>query len=140
MLEGLGVRGGIAVDDQPSRIVVGTAGAGSSAWGGRDSITEAVEREAAANAEKLARTTADERHLFMWIDWTMSDLQAAVIGVGDLGTLRRVPELPKGVDTAWVAPRAMVDERQMFLWRVTPPGAWEILDPSVFRGRGGSRA
>ena len=109
-------------------------GDGSSGWGGPDAITEAVEREARANAQKLTRATADERHLFMWIDWTMADLQAAIISVRDLGVFPAVPELPEGVDTVWVAPVVMVDERQAFLWRVTPPAGWEVLDQSVLRG------
>jgi hypothetical protein len=73
----------------------------------------------------------------MWIDWTMSDLQAAVIGVFRLGIMPRVPELPDGVDAVWVAPRAMVDENQAFLWRVTESGGWEVLDATVLRGRTG---
>jgi hypothetical protein len=28
----------------------------------------------------------------------------------------------------------MVDEKETFLWRVTPLDGWEVLDPSVLRG------
>ena len=131
-LSELGARGGSSIDDPPSRIVIAVVGPG--VWGGPEAISEAVVREAAANAEKLARAKADERHLFVWADWTMSDIQAAIISVGNFGVMPAVPDLPSGVDTVWVAPVAMVDEREAFLWRVTPPGGWEVLDPRVLRG------
>ena len=52
----LGVRAGIGLNDPPVRIVIGTVGPVD--WGGADGLAEVVEREAQANAEKLARRSA----------------------------------------------------------------------------------
>ena len=54
---------------------------------------EAIERGGHEQG-KLTRAIANKRHLFMWIDWTMSDLQAAILGVSRLGIMPRAPDLP----------------------------------------------
>jgi hypothetical protein len=114
---------GIAVDSSPPRIVVATVGNGT--WGGAEGLTEVVEREAVANADKLNRAEADERHLFIWLDWTSRQAQAAVSSILRLGVAPPMPELPAGVNTVWVAPGAMIDGGS-FLWSVTPPDPWDL--------------
>ena len=137
-LDELWVRAGNAVDDPPPRIVVAVAGPGG--WGGPDAFTEAAEREAIANAEKLYRSDTDERHLFVWVDWTRFDLQAAILSVRNFGKMPAVPELPEAVDTVWVAPIAMVDESQTFLWRVTRRADGRCSIPAFYGAVEGGRA
>lgn len=51
-------------------------------------------------AEKLAASTADERHLFVWVE--TSQLAAiAAMGTGVLPT--RAPALPEAIDVVWLA-------------------------------------
>jgi hypothetical protein len=126
LLAELGVRAGSAHDHAPARIVIGVVG--DVEWGGADGLAEVVESEAQANAEKLANAIADERHLFVWLDWTSHQGQAAVFSILKIGVPPRVPDLPPGVDTVWVAPTAMKEGGQEFLWRVTPPDPWDLTD------------
>jgi len=124
----LGVRAGMSVNDPPVRIVIGTVGPVD--WGGADGLAEVVEKEARANAEKLAKANGDERHLFVWLDWTSNQGQAAVYSILNIGVPPRVPNLPPSINTVWVSPIAMKEGGREFLWRVTPPAPWELNDSS----------
>lgn len=101
-------------------------------------ITEAI----AANAEKLARATADERHLFLWVDnsdtpnWNRLYLeQEPLVG----------PEYGPCIDMVWVA----LWSRNYFpyssaakIWRILRSGFWERVPVPEVRSRvrdGGSR-
>ena len=124
-LADLGIQNGISSEVSPSRIHIATVGDG--AWGGAEGLREVVEHEASTNAGKLSRAHADERHLFIWLDWTSHRAQAAVSSILRIGVAPPVPELPTGVDTVWVAPSSMVDS-DMFLWSVSPPDPWNLSD------------
>ena len=92
-LRQLGVVAGSSVGPPgsgPPLIVIGTTGPG--AWMGRDIMNIAAEREAHANAEKLATASADERHLFIWVAWSDNEGQAASMSV--LGPPDVPPDTP----------------------------------------------
>jgi hypothetical protein len=83
-------------------------------------VNRAVEPLAQDNAAKLLKAEADERHIFVWID---STIHGADLMIND----DLAPETD-GIHTAWVARRAIRPEDPVSrLWRVTPPGGWEIL-------------
>jgi hypothetical protein len=87
-------------------------------------VTEAVEAEAAKadNVRKLAESGRSERHLFVGVDpfsyppW--QDLDRGVVPPDP-------PRLPDEITTAWVATSGS-DGRDI-AWRVTPPGAWDVV-------------
>jgi hypothetical protein len=91
-----------------------------------DLVNAALEVEANKqdNTRKLhtAAAAGSEGHLFVWIDSTKVQASAAL----SFGFLPEAPDLPPGVTTAWVAlAKEAWDVRQ--LWRVTPPGPWEVV-------------
>lgn len=63
-------------------------------------VVQAIEQNIGENAEKLERADADERHLFLWLDFserrTLADL-------GFTGTPSVVPSLPASINAVWVA-------------------------------------
>ena len=91
-------------------------------WEKPEAVNHAVERHAAANAEKLARSGHDERHLFVLIETISFEVSSALVS-------RRLPEdppqLPETITTAWVAGYGL-DEAPV-VWRVRRTGRWEVL-------------
>lgn len=59
-----------------------------------------VEQLARQDADKLGKTIADERHLFVWIDFFQKD---AVADLRSGGLPRIRPVLPPEIDVVWVA-------------------------------------
>jgi hypothetical protein len=126
-LRRLGARSGGPVGQPasgPALVVVGTVGPGGTV-DGRD-VNEAVVREAANNLDKLLAAPGDERHLFVWADTTDPGANVA------MATFARPdpPLLPDGINTVWVGlwqRNVNLQSNASTLWRVTPPGPWEIL-------------
>jgi hypothetical protein len=126
-LKRLGVIGGLAVDSHPSRIVVGVAGPAE--WGSDDDLNLAMAPAIADNIDKLRRATADERHLFVWLDWSDHRVQAATLNIVTLGRLPgSPPEFPEGLDVVWAMPVAMVGDTPRPLL-VADRAGWRILGP-----------
>jgi hypothetical protein len=104
---------------QPKIVLVGPR---DGWWYKPEAVNHAVERHASANAEKLARSGHDERHLFVLIETSSFEASSALVS-------RRLPEdppqLPKAITTAWAAGYG-VDEAPV-VWRVRRTGRWEVL-------------
>jgi hypothetical protein len=87
-----------------------------------EAVNDAIERHASANAEKLARSGRDERHLFVLIETISFEASSALVA-------RKLPEdppqLPEAITTAWAAGYG-VDEAPV-VWRVRRTGRWEVL-------------
>jgi hypothetical protein len=101
-----------------------------------DALNQSVRREADANVAKLARSGADECHLFVWIDGTMFSEEIALY-------LRHVPtigpSLPPPIATVWVAtwgPGQSYRSNTSRLWRASPPGGWKVLAVPELRTTG----
>jgi hypothetical protein len=132
-LRRLGARSGGPVGQPavgPPLVLVGTVGPGGSVDG--TAVNEGVEREAANNLTKLLAAPGEERHLFLWADATDSGANVA------LATFARPdpPELPEGIDSVWVGlwqRNVNLQSNAFTLWRVTPPGPWEILPVPAVR-------
>jgi hypothetical protein len=91
-------------------------------------LNRTVERLALSNAEKLRKASADERHLFVWID-SETDWENNV-ALATFQVPSDPPKLPEGIDVAWAAlwaGGANPECNAMAIWRVTPPTGWEIL-------------
>jgi hypothetical protein len=132
-LKNLGARSGGSVGlprSGPALVVVGTVGPGGNVDG--SSINEFVEDAAVENLSKLLRATADERHLFIWVDGTDS---AGNVAMATFAVPSAPPELPDGIDIVWVAlclQGASYQTNAFALWRLIPPNGWEIVTlPSV---------
>ena len=100
---------------------------GSATWANRGGINACVEAEAKANAEKLQSAEADERHIFIWLDSSMDDVELA-FSTGELPD--DPPTLPDRVDVAWLATakwRTADELGVKRLARVRPPAGWELL-------------
>jgi len=108
---------------EPAEIAIGTVGAFSGPW--VDLVNRAVEREVEANKEKLANASADERHLFVWVDQTDPNCQAGII----LGpTPATSPCIPNGIDAVWIAPWLPGPTvPTSTLWRVEAGTYWESM-------------
>jgi hypothetical protein len=94
-----------------------------------DEVNQLVVEAAEANAEKLAGTVSDERHLFVWLD---SSRPAAELAVFTGTPPAMPPSLPPAVDAVWLATKAMLAPGKVGvqrLWRVRPLEAWESLAP-----------
>jgi hypothetical protein len=91
-------------------------------WQKPEAVNHAVERHASVNAEKLARSGHEERHLFVLIETISFEASSALVA-------RKPPEnppkLPEAITTAWVAGYG-VDEAPV-VWRVRRAGRWEVL-------------
>ncbi len=126
-LHGLLAKGGdVWPGVPPSRIGIYSTGAGSV---DTEPVRQVVEHEASKpdNRSKLARATADERHLFVWIDPATSPA-AAASGFMDV----RLPAaccLPPEVDVAWVAIPATDDAGNPAgnLWRFDRRDGWQKI-------------
>ncbi len=118
---------GPAPQGRPARIYFGTLGP-AGAQDGSD-LNDAVILAATANAAKLAKADADQRHLFVWADGSDPVLQGFV--------LRNCPprgsvSLPDKIDVVWVgvwSPRVIHHCYSGALWRLTPGGGWQALAP-----------
>jgi hypothetical protein len=110
-------------DGQPARLH-SSLGFGFSA--SSYSFNEVVEGCPAKKADKLRAANADKKHLFIWLRGEAHDnLEFAM---ATLGGPDAPPNLPDGIDTAWVAigppdPAAPT----LSVLRVRPPARWEQL-------------
>jgi hypothetical protein len=89
-----------------------------------DEINDVVAEEAAHNVEKLRRAEASERHVFVWIHPTSGGPELN-LWQGDVP--RTSPELPVGIDVAWIARFPEEGREVTHLWRVRPAATWEVL-------------
>ena len=108
-------------------IGVGTIGVGGVLDG--SAVTDAVEQAGNDNIAKLAKTGADERHLFIWADRS-DHATEGTLALGRLPT--KPPSLPVGIDVVWVAawaPRVAYHCYASTLWRATPASGWQTLVP-----------
>jgi hypothetical protein len=122
-LSRLGVRRASGFPETAPCITVGSSSTGNTTTA---LVNRAVEHEAQKedNRRKLREADADEAHLFVWIDSTKE--QASVAMSDDCPP--QAPALPAEVTTAWVAlPSGRPERSARSLWRVTPPGDWEVL-------------
>ncbi len=90
-----------------------------------DLLNAAVAECAAAKAAKLAAAEGSERHLFVWIRPSAPGVELAM---ATLPPPEETPTMPEGLDVVWVAtgpttPGALFGQ----LWRLRPPGGWEML-------------
>ena len=129
----LGVTMGMSVNSvkRPPTIVLGS---GRGFVGESRILNQEIEKLVGENVDKLRRAVADERHLFVWLDW--SDLGAQYVMMRN-----RIPEappqLPEDVDTVWVAPYAIRGKSPTdtpWLRLVTADG-WTVADspPNSYR-------
>jgi hypothetical protein len=67
-------------------------------------VVQAVEQRAARKAQQKAASPqwgeADERHLFLWIEFSQ---RATLADLGFVGTPQTAPQLPPSIDAVWVA-------------------------------------
>jgi hypothetical protein len=103
-------------------VLVGASGAFSTA---PQEVNDAVEREAKANTDKLAKAEADERHLFVWVHPTSGGPEL-MLYTGQ--TAEVPPQLPDVIDVAWVARFPDTAEGPVStLWRVQRHGSWQVV-------------
>ncbi|MHB1711865.1 MAG: hypothetical protein ACYCV7_10750 [Acidimicrobiales bacterium] len=110
-----------------AQIRIGTVGFGAFLDG--SAVNDAVEQAANDNVGKLAKADADERHLFVWADWSDQATEGSLF-LGRLPT--KPPSLPHGIDTVWVAtwaPHAIHHCYASILWRTTPGAGWKTISP-----------
>lgn len=132
-LKALGVRHASVMGTLPSarrRLNVGTSGLVGATDG--SSINVAVAEACRDNSAKLARAQADERHLFMWVDWTEPASEAAMSA---FTPPKEVPPLPSTIDVVWVGLWMRGVRRQSNiheLWRLRRELSWErVAVPAV---------
>jgi hypothetical protein len=104
---------------QPKIVLVGP----DDGWGYKpEAVNHAVERHASANAEKLARSGHDERHLFVLIETISFEASSALVS-------RKLPvdppQLPEAITTAWAAGYGV--DGAPVVWRVRRTGRREVL-------------
>jgi hypothetical protein len=118
----LGVDAGISREPAHKQPKIKLVGPRDGWWYKPEAVNHAVERHASANAEKLARSGHDERHLFVLIETISFEASSALVA-------RRLPEgppqLPEAITTAWAAGYG-VDDAPV-VWRVRRTGRWEVL-------------
>jgi len=86
-----------------------------------------LEACAEANAAKLSKADAEERHLFVWIRPSASDAELAF---STLSPPTVTPALPDALDELWLASRPTTPGAAFArLWRLRPPAGWENLTP-----------
>ena len=88
-----------------------------------DAVNELVAERAKAKLEKLLRSGADERHLYVWIDSTRAE---ADLAMATLPPPSSGPALPAGIDMVWAATFGWASQPER-LWRASPGGAWEVI-------------
>jgi hypothetical protein len=85
-------------------------------------LNELVVKRAERKAKKLLAATADERHLFVWLDSTYEDAELA------FKTLPPPPPptIPVGIDVVWLVGLSGGPDA-VRIWRLAPPGGWDVL-------------
>ena len=88
-----------------------------------DAINYVIEAEIARNCAKLQRATADEHHLFIWVD---PSIGAAGISIADDRLPSTGPTLPNPVTTVWLGfAQDKTDRLDLaVLWRCDNGGCW----------------
>ena len=109
-------RNGESVGQGEVRIVP-HLGPGWSSYSG--AITQVVEAALCRKAEKLRRASADERHLWIWIDYTLDPTLLSELYFVDCLPFT-VPSMSvggigEGVDVVWVAVAAITEGRTTLL-------------------------
>ena len=96
-----------------------------------DQLTELVAAAAVDKRRQLAAATdATERHLFIWLFGTYADAEQAFSAHLPPP---QPPPIPPGIDVVWLA------NGSTLLWRLRPPGGWEVVESLVLRERLSSR-
>ena len=103
--------------DEVARLYFGTHGG---ATGNPDQLNELVVERADVKCEKLAAAQASERHLFIWLTDSYPDAELAFATLPPPAP----PSIPADIDVVWLA--GFVGPIR--LWRLRPPGGWEIVD------------
>jgi hypothetical protein len=89
-------------------------------------LTELIAERADAKHQKLASVTdAAARHLFVWLFGTYPDAELAFANLPPPPP----PPIPEGIDVVWLS---NASER---LWRLQPPGGWEVITSVLLRER-----
>jgi hypothetical protein len=113
----IGVDSAISREPAHKQPRIGLVGPSHWWWEKPEAVNHAVERLASANAEKLARSGRDERHLFVLIEAISFEASSALVG-------RKLPEdppqLPEAIATAWVAGYGV--DGAPVVWRVRRTG------------------
>jgi hypothetical protein len=91
-------------------------------WQKPEAVNQAVECHALANAEKLARSGRDERHLFVLIEEISLEASSALVS---RKLAEDPPQLPEAITTAWAA--GYQPDGGPVVWRVRRTGRWEVL-------------
>jgi hypothetical protein len=88
------------------------------------SLNEEVERLAKSNSKKLKKASVDERHIFIWVDSTDSELFAQI----SLSNMpNEPPTIPEGINTVWLglwSPGWTRFSNVAALWRVEQGTNW----------------
>jgi hypothetical protein len=84
-------------------------------------VNQLVVERAEPKRKKLARASADERHLFVWLDGTQPDAELAVAKMPP----PPAPEIPSEVDVVWLATPPLATPEK--LWRARQSAGWEVL-------------
>ena len=140
-LRALGARNGGPVDTMtgnPPLLLVGTVG--QARWLDGSSVNRSVAEALSANAEKLAATKADERHLWLWIDSTDSEGAASMHGYS---VPAQTPDLDDRADEVWVAlwlGQINYETNIGALWHVVAGGEWQTVPVPAVRTYATSKA
>jgi hypothetical protein len=131
----IGVVGAHSLDlaDQVGGAFVALSLVGGGGAVDRGQLNDVVVREAEANRQKLERAEVDERHLFVWIE---SGVFSAELSMHLGHAPAEGPTLPSPITTAWAAtwgPGVSFGSNTARLWRVSPPGTWEMLEVPTIR-------
>jgi hypothetical protein len=89
--------------------------------GDPDAVNRLVVERAEPKRKKLARASADERHLFVWLDGTQPGAELAVAKMPPPPG----PQIPSEVDVVWLATPPLT--RPGKLWRARQSASWEVL-------------
>jgi hypothetical protein len=117
----LGVEAGSAFDGHPTGVVISVSGTAEAT--AAENLNLAVEPEIEANIDKLRRAVADERHLFIWLDWSSQNAQMALHHMLTFGRLPASPPvLPEGLDSVWAMPATMANDQPRPLLAATRSG------------------
>lgn len=103
-------------------------------------VVAAAEREAKANAEKLAAAEGQERHLFVWVDAPRRFDVEFSISSQPASDGARAPSLPSGTTDLWVAADALFGhamrgredrEADIVVWRSRQGQGWQHVNVDV---------
>jgi hypothetical protein len=84
-------------------------------------VNRLVAERAQRKRKQLAKTNAEEMHLFIWLDRTQPDAELAVATMAP----PPAPDIPSEVDVVWLATPPLATPEK--LWRARQSGAWEVL-------------